>query len=157
MPIIENITYNELDLGDNATLTKTLTDEELVLFAAVSGDVNPVSLDTELAKKSVYKERIGYGMWAGSLISSGLSSVIPGPGTVHLEQNLKFKKEVQMGDTLTVSLTVQEKHERHRVTMKCVVTNQNNEDVALGESIVVAPVDKVSLTEAALPRIEIES
>ncbi|WP_255376790.1 MaoC/PaaZ C-terminal domain-containing protein, partial [Oleiphilus sp. HI0067] len=87
MRVIENITYDELHVGDYATFTKTLTEDELVLFAAASGDVNPVTLDAEYAKKTTYKERIGHGMWAGSLISAALSTVIPGPGTVHLEQN----------------------------------------------------------------------
>jgi acyl dehydratase len=157
MRTIENITYDELAVGDYATFTKTLTEDELVLFAAASGDVNPVSLDPEFARKSTYKERIGHGMWAGSLISAALSTVIPGPGTVHLEQNLKFKKEVRIGDTLTVTLTVKEKQERHRVLIDCKVVNQNSEDIVFGESLIVAPVDKVSMHEPTLPRIEIES
>jgi len=157
MRVIENITYDELHEDDYATFTKTLTEDELVLFAAASGDVNPVSLDPEYAKKSTYKERIGHGMWAGSLISAALSTVIPGPGTVHLEQNLKFNEPVRLGDTLTVTLTVKEKHERHRVSMDCSVRNQHNQEIITGTSLVVAPTDKVSLEEPTLPRIEIES
>ncbi|KZX84952.1 3-hydroxybutyryl-CoA dehydratase, partial [Oleiphilus sp. HI0009] len=117
MRVIENITYDELHVGDYATFTKTLTEDELVLFAAASGDVNPVTLDAEYAKKTTYKERIGHGMWAGSLISAALSTVIPGPGTVHLEQNLKFNEAVRLGDTLTVTLTVKEKLAHNRVEM----------------------------------------
>lgn len=157
MRVIENITYDELHIGDYATFTKTLTEDELVLFAAASGDVNPVSLDAEYAKKTTYKERIGHGMWAGSLISAALSTVIPGPGTVHLEQNLKFNSAVRLGDTLTVTLTVKEKHDRHRVTMDCSVKNQDNAEILTGSSLIVAPTDKVSLQEPNLPRIEIES
>lgn len=157
MRVIENITYDELHIGDYATFTKTLTEDELVLFAAASGDINPVSLDTEYAKKTTYKERIGHGMWAGSLISAALSTVIPGPGTVHLEQNLKFNGAIRLGDTLTVTLTVKEKLERHRVTMDCTVKNQDNVEILTGTSLVVAPTEKVSLQEPNLPRIEIES
>lgn len=157
MRVIENITYDELSIGDYATFTKTLTEDELVLFAAASGDLNPVSLDAEYAKKTLYKERIGYGMWAGSLITTALSSVMPGPGTIHLEQNLKFNEAVQLGDTLTVTLTVNEKLERHRVKMDCSVKNQDNAEILTGSSLIVAPTDKVSLREPNLPRIEIES
>jgi acyl dehydratase len=157
MRVIENITYDELHVGDYATFTKTLTEDELVLFAAASGDVNPVSLDAEYAKKTTYKERIGHGMWAGSLISAALSTVIPGPGTVHLEQNLKFADAVRVGDTLTVTLIVKEKLERHRVAMDCSVKNQDNKEILTGTSLIVAPTDKVSLQEPNLPRIEIES
>lgn len=157
MRVIENITYDELHVGDYATFTKTLTEDELVLFAAASGDVNPVSLDAEYAKKTTYKERIGHGMWAGSLISAALSTVIPGPGTVHLEQNLKFNDAVRLGDTLTVTLTVKEKLERHRVAMDCTVKNQDNAEILTGTSLIVAPTEKVSLQEPNLPRIEIES
>ena len=156
MHALENITYDELQVGDYATFTKSLTEEELVLFAAASGDVNPVSLDPDFASHSTYKERIGHGMWSGSLISAALSTVIPGPGTVHLEQKLKFDLPVKIGDTLTVKLTVSEKGERNRVTFQCEVTNQNNELVVEGESVVVAPTEKISLEKPLLPRIQIQ-
>jgi len=157
MRAIENLTYDELHVGDYATFTKTLNDEELVLFAAASGDVNPVSMDIEHASKATNKERIGHGMWAGSLISTALASVIPGPGTIHLEQQLKFQSAVALGDTLTVKLTVKEKLERHRVMLECEVINQDNQVVVTGESKVIAPTDKVSLEKPELPRVTIES
>jgi len=157
MRALENITYDELHVGDYATFTKSLTDEELVLFAAASGDVNPVSLDREYASSTTFKERIGHGMWTGSLISAALSTVMPGPGTLHLEQKLKFDQPVKIGDTLTVKLTVKEKLDRHRVSFNCEVTNQNNELVVEGESMVSAPTEKISLEKPALPRIHIEA
>lgn len=80
MEALENITYDELQVGDSATYTRTLTENELVLFAAVSGDVNPVHLDKEYASKTMFKERIAHGMWSGALISAALATVIPGPG-----------------------------------------------------------------------------
>ena len=79
MRVIENITYDELHIGDYATFTKTLTEDELVLFAAANGDINPIQLNLELARKSTYKERIGYGMWAGTLITSAVSCRGQGP------------------------------------------------------------------------------
>lgn len=157
MRALENITYDELQLGDYATFTKSLTEDELVLFAAASGDVNPVSMDPEFASHSTYKERIGHGMWSGSLISAALSTVIPGPGTIHLEQQLKFKQPVKLGDTLTVKLIVKEKMERQRVCFDCEVRNQDGDLVVSGESMVIAPSEKVTLASPTLPRIQIDS
>ncbi len=157
MRALENITYDELHVDDYATFTKTLTEDELVLFAAASGDVNPVSLDPEFASNSTFKERIGHGMWSGSLISAALSTVIPGPGTIHLEQQLKFSLPVKLGDTLTVTLKVVEKLERFRVLLDCEVVNQDNELVVSGQAKVIAPQDKISMESPTLPRIKIES
>jgi len=156
MRALENITYEELHAGDYATFSKTLTEEELVLFAAASGDVNPVSMDTEFASKSTFKERIGHGMWSGSLISAALSTVIPGPGTIHLEQHMKFNLPVKLGDTLTVRLTVKEKQDRNRVIFECEVNNQDADLVVSGEAKVIAPTEKISLETPVLPRIVID-
>jgi acyl dehydratase len=128
-----------------------------VLFAAVSGDVNPVHLDSEFAAESMFKERIAHGMWSGSLISAALATVMPGPGTIYLEQSLTFKRPVKLDDTLTVTLTVLRKERRNRVVFQCDVRNQNNEQVVTGEAKVVAPNEKISLRRPNLPKITIEN
>jgi len=156
LDILENITYDELNEGDSATFTRTLTEDELVLFAAVSGDVNPVHLDSEFAAESMFKERIAHGMWSGSLISAALATVMPGPGTVYLEQSLAFKRPVKLDDTLTVTLSVLRKGRRNRVVFQCEVLNQNGEKVVTGEAKVVAPSEKISLRKPRLPKITIE-
>lgn len=153
---LENITYDELQEGDSATYVKTLTEDELVLFAAVSGDVNPLHLDSEFAAGSSYHERIAHGMWSGSLISAALATVMPGPGTVYLEQSLTFRQAVKVDDTLTVNLKVLSKGRRNRVTLACDVRNQNDEKVVTGEAKVIAPTQKVSLSKPRLPKITIE-
>ncbi len=153
---LENITYEELQEGDSATYVKTLTEDELVLFAAVSGDVNPLHLDSEFAADSSYRERIAHGMWSGSLISAALATVMPGPGTVYLEQSLTFRRPVRLEDTLTVNLKVLSKGRRNRVTLACNVRNQNDELVVSGEAKVIAPTQKVSLSKPRLPKITIE-
>lgn len=153
---LENITYDELNEGDSATFTRTLTEDELVLFAAVSGDVNPVHLDSEFAAESMFKERIAHGMWSGSLISAALATVMPGPGTIYLEQSLSFKRPVRLDDTLTVELSVLKKEAKNRVVFECVVRNQNNEKVVSGEAKVIAPTQKMSLKKPRLPKITIE-
>ena len=153
---LENITYDELQEGDSATYVKTLTEDELVLFAAVSGDVNPLHLDSAFAADSSYRVRIAHGMWSGSLISAALATVMPGPGTVYLEQSLTFRRPVRLDDTLTVNLTVLTKGRRNRVTLACDVRNQNNEQVVSGEAKVIAPTQKISLSKPQLPKITIE-
>lgn len=156
LDILENITYNELQEGDSATYARTLTEDELILFAAVSGDVNPVHLDSEFAAESVFRERIAHGMWTGSLISAALATVMPGPGTIYLEQSLAFKRPVKLDDTLTVNLTVLSKARRNRVAFSCDVRNQNDEQVVSGEAKVIAPTQKMSFHKPRLPKITIE-
>lgn len=155
MEALENVTYDELNVGDSATYTRTLTENELVLFAAVSGDVNPVHLDADYASKSMFKERIAHGMWSGSLISAALATVIPGPGTIYLEQSLSFKRPVKLDDTLTVKLTVAAKDEKNRVTFDCEVFNQENKVVVDGQAKVIAPSEKIILERPVLPPISI--
>ncbi|WP_404362328.1 MaoC/PaaZ C-terminal domain-containing protein [Marinobacter sp.] len=153
---LENITYDELREGDVATYTRTLTEDELVLFAAVSGDVNPVHLDAAWAADSMFKERIAHGMWSGALISAALATVLPGPGTIYLEQSLAFKRPVKLDDTLTITLTVLKKEPKNRVTMGCDVRNQAGETVVTGEARVIAPKQKMTITKPRLPKITIE-
>jgi acyl dehydratase len=155
MRVLENVTYDELHIGDYATLTKTLTEEQLILFAAASSDTNPQSLSLESVKKDLLKADIGYGMWSKSIISAAISNVIPGPGTIYLEQQLKFERQVDIGNTLTVKLTIKEKLERHRVLINCEVTNQDSELVVSGEAKVIAPTEKVSTKQSELPRVKI--
>ncbi|MFL1453627.1 MaoC/PaaZ C-terminal domain-containing protein [Marinobacter sp. GN3S48] len=153
---LQNITYDELNEGDSATFSRTLTEDELVLFAAVSGDVNPVHLDSEFAAESMFKERIAHGMWSGSLISAALATVMPGPGTIYMDQSLSFKRPVKLNDTLTVKLTVLKKESKNRVVLDCDVRNQKDEKVVSGEAKVIAPTKKVSLKKPRLPKIIIE-
>ncbi|WP_417514954.1 MaoC/PaaZ C-terminal domain-containing protein [Marinobacter sp.] len=153
---LENITYDELNEGDTAKFTRTLSEDDLVLFAAVSGDVNPMHLDPEFAANSIFKERVAHGMWSGALISAALATVMPGPGTVYLEQSLTFRRPAKLDDTLTVNLTVVRKDPKNRVVFKCDVTNQNNQKVVTGEARVIAPTEKVRLYKPTLPNIKIE-
>ena len=156
LDIIENITYDELQEGDSATYVRTLTENELILFAAVSGDVNPFHLDSEFAAESMFQGRVAHGMWTGSLIAAALSTVMPGPGTIHLEQSLTFKRPVKLDDTLTVNLTLTSKMPKHKVTFSCDVRNQNDEQVVSGDARVIAPSQKMSFSKPTLPKINIE-
>jgi len=157
MRVLENITYDELQTSDYATFTQTLSAGNLLLFAVSSGSIPHSTLDLEAAKKSLYKEDFGYAMWASELISTAFAKVIPGPGSIYLEQKLKFHSKVEFNDILTVKLTVKEKLEGHRVIFYCEVSNQDTDLVVTGESIIIAPTDKISLNQATLPNVNIEN
>lgn len=155
MTVLVNKTYDEIQVGDTATLERALTEKELVLFAAVSGDVNPVHLDADFAKTTMFGEQIAHGMWSGSLISAALATVLPGPGTIYLGQELSFRRPVKLADTLTVTLTVKEKLSKNRVVIDTLVTNQNEEKVVVGTATVMAPTEKSELQAPELPAITI--
>lgn len=155
LDILENLTYDELNEGDSATLTRSLSEEDLILFAAASGDVNPLHLDQEYASGTRFKEQIGHGMWAGSLISAALATVMPGPGTIYLEQSLVFRHPVKVGDTLSVNLRVLRKEPRNRITLGCDIRNQDGQQVLNGEARVIAPSEKIRLPSPVLPQIRV--
>lgn len=153
---LKNVTYDELGVGDCATFSRTLTENDLILFAAVSGDVNPLHLDADYAEGTAFKGRIAHGMWSGALISAALATTLPGPGTIYLEQNLAFRLPVKLGDALTVKLTVVEKLPRNRVVIDCDVRNQNDRQVVSGTAKVVAPTESLNLKAPTIPNISIE-
>ena len=101
MPVnfIENRTYDEIQVGDSATLTRTLRPEDIQLFAIMSGDVNPAHVDPEYAHSSMFHEVIAHGMWGGALISTVLGTEFPGPGTIYISQTLRFSRPVKVGCT----------------------------------------------------------
>lgn len=153
---LENKTFVEIKLGDTAEFEQTLEEKHLLLFAAASGDVNPVHLDQSFAETTPFKERIAHGMWSGSLISAAIATTLPGPGTIYLGQSLKFIRPVKIGDSLTVSLEVKEKIEKkNRIILACKVTNQDNKTVVQGDADVMAPTEKIKVEKPALPNFNI--
>lgn len=142
--MIENHTFDEINIGDSARLTRTLKDEDIQLFAAMSGDVNPTHVDPEYANSSPFHGIIAHGMWGGALISTVLGTEYPGPGTVYLGQSLRFLRPLHVGDTLDVRVTVASKDEEHQqVTLDCRCTDQHGADVITGSALVQAPTEKV--------------
>jgi phosphate acetyltransferase/phosphate butyryltransferase len=156
MDTIRNRTFDELRVGDSATLARTLTRKDIELFAVMSGDVNPAHLDEEYARSDMFHKVIAHGMWSGALISTVLGTQLPGPGTIYLGQSLRFLKPVGLGDTVTVTLTVASLDaEKHRATLDCTVTNQDGEQVVGGTADVIAPLDKVARPRIALPEVSL--
>lgn len=153
---IENRTYDEIKVGDSASLTRTLRPEDIQLFAVMSGDVNPAHVDPEYAKSSMFHEVIAHGMWGGALISTVLGTQFPGPGTIYVDQTLHFSRPVGVGDTITVTLTATRKfdHNRH-IVFDCVCTNQDGQKVIRGTAEVLAPTEKIKRTRIVLPGVAI--
>lgn len=157
MTTLTNVTYDEISIGQSAKMTRQLEIKDLQAFAYVSGDVNPIHLNQDYAQGTQFKQIIAHGMWSGGLISCVLGTQLPGVGTVYTGQTLRFRRPVHLGDTLTTSVTVIEKHpEKKRVILECMVVNQNNETVVKGEAEVIAPTEKMTCDAATLPEISVD-
>jgi len=128
---------DELSVGQVAELAKTVTESDIVLFAGVTGDFNPVHVDAEAAKQSVFGERIAHGMLSAGFISAVLGMRLPGPGSIYLSQTLRFTKPVRIGDTVTARVEVLEVlTAKRRVRLATSCRNQNGEVVVDGEAVV---------------------
>ena len=153
---ISNITFDEIAIGDTTTYTRLITNQEVEAFAAISGDHNPLHLDPEYAATTAFGECIAHGMLTGALISAAIAMQLPGPGSVYLSQNIQFRAPVMLGDTLTVTLTVTDKHaKRPWVTLQCEVANQEGKVVAKGEAQVAAPTESETVTIVPPPAIQL--
>lgn len=154
--VLENRTFDELSIGDTASLTRTVTPDDVQLFAGVSGDINPAHLDPEFAAQGPFHHIIVHGLWGAGLISAVLGVQLPGPGTIYLDQSLKFLHPVEIGDTITAAVVVKEKRPEHRiVVLDCSCTNQHGVCVIAGEALVKAPARKVQLQRPVLPQVEL--
>ncbi|WP_271408570.1 MaoC family dehydratase [Pseudomonas sp. Q1-7] len=155
MSQVTNFTYDALEVGQKATFSTTVEERHIQLFAAVSGDRNPVHLDAEYAAGTLFKERIAHGMFTGALISAAIACEMPGPGSIYLGQQLRFTRPVKLGDSLTVELEILEKLPKNRVRIATRVFNQNTEQVVDGEAEVLAPKQQLSVELPELPPITI--
>jgi len=132
--------YSELELGQKATFTKTISESDVYLFAGISGDTNPMHLDKTYAEQTPFGQRIAHGMLTAGLISTVIGVHLPGPGSVYMSQSLKFMAPVKFGDTITASAEIIDKNdEKKRVTLKTECVNQDGTVVLTGEALVKAP------------------
>lgn len=133
-------TIAELKLGESASLTKTITEADVLAFADVSDDHNPVHVDEAFAKTTMFKGRIVHGMLVGSLFSSILGTQLPGNGSIYLGQELKFIKPVRFNDTITAKVTVIEKLlDKNRIKLETTARNQDDELVVTGIATIMPP------------------
>ncbi len=127
-----------INIGNVASFSKTVSEHDIYTFAGVTGDFNPVHINEEEAKKSIFGRRIAHGMLTGSFISSVLGTRLPGEGTIYLEQNFKFKKPVYIGDTCTATVEVIEiiNADKGIYKLDTKIVNQNGELVTDGYAVV---------------------
>ncbi len=120
---MDGIAFEDLRIGQTASIGKTISEADILLFAAVSLDTNPVHLNAEAAAGSVFKERVAHGMLSAGLISAVLGTQLPGAGTIYLAQTLQFRRPVKIGDTVTATAEVKALDaEKKRATLRTVCT-----------------------------------
>jgi 3-hydroxybutyryl-CoA dehydratase len=131
--------FEDLSIGQSASFAKTITEADILMFTAVSGDTNPVHLDAEYAATTRFEGRIAHGMISAGLISAVLGTRLPGPGTVYMSQSLKFRAPVKPGETVTATVTVTDLNaEKKRATLATVCTVAGK-PVIEGEALVMVP------------------
>ena len=134
------MTIQEMKIGDHASVTKTVSETDVYLFAGITGDLNPAHTNEVAASKTMFKTRIAHGMLGAGFISAVLGMYLPGPGTIYMGQELKFTKSVHIGDTVTATATVEEIIlEKNRVILDTTVVNQDGEIVIKGKATVMPP------------------
>jgi 3-hydroxybutyryl-CoA dehydratase len=122
--------FEDLQIGQTASVGKTITEADILLYAAVSTDTNPIHIDAEAAKQSIFGERIAHGMLSAGLISAVLGTRLPGPGSLYMRQSLRFAAPVMIGDTVRATVTVTALNpEKKRATLSTVC--------AVGEEVVI--------------------
>jgi len=135
---VPSIPYNDIHIGDLASIKKTVTEKEILAFAALSGDVNPIHLDDKYARQTQFKERIAHGMLVASYISTVIGTILPGKDTIYLSQTVQFKAPVKIGDTLTVvAKVVKKRDDKKIITLETTIVNQHHEKVVEGYAVVM--------------------
>ncbi|NZA27258.1 bifunctional enoyl-CoA hydratase/phosphate acetyltransferase [Luteimonas sp. SJ-92] len=154
LPPPHNRTFDELEVGDGASLQRRLTIEDIRLFAVLSGDAEPQAAEDGSGEGD--GGVIAHGMWAASLVAALLGTRLPGPGTRYVGQSLRFLAPVRVGDTLTVEVTVAARDPaQRRVRLACRALNQDQAPVFEGEAEVVAPDRRIARSRATLPEVRL--
>ena len=151
--ILTNRTFDQLQIGDRAALTRTVQPDDIMLFAALSGDNNPAHLDAAFAADGPFGHVVAHGMWTAGLVSAVLGTRLPGPGTIYLGQEIRFRRPVVPGDTITATVEVVELiADKQRVRLAATCTNQRGEKVLEGDALVIAPNASVTWETGPLPK-----
>jgi 3-hydroxybutyryl-CoA dehydratase len=139
MPPTTYRTRKTIQVGDQGTFEKTITEADVFGFAEACGDFNPLHIDEEYARRSRFGHRVAHGILMAGIISTVLGSELPGVGTIFVELHIRFLKPVFLGDTVTATATVMEIINPKRIRLFVACLNQKGEDVAIGNTIVVPP------------------
>ncbi len=154
---LKSISYDELEVGTTGSFSKTLGERDIVLYGETSGDNNPLHFDEDFASQTIFKGRIAHGMWSAGLISTCIGTLMPGPGSIYMGQELTFKLPVKVGDTLTATVTVKEKNDKRKsVVIGCQVRNQDGKLVVCGDAKVIPPRLSAEIEAPQLPLIRID-
>jgi phosphate acetyltransferase len=154
--LLKNRTFDELAIGESASLVRIVGRDDIDLFAAVSGDVNPAHMDAAFAATDQFGHVVAHGMWTGALVSAVLGTKLPGPGTIYLGQDIRFRRPVAPGDTITVTITVKEKRPENRIVLlDTTATNQKGDEVLTGTATVIAPDKTIAWPRAKLPDVRL--
>ena len=130
--------FSELKIGMKDSSTKTITEEDILLFAKVSTDTNPLHIDAEAAKKGIFGKQVAHGILVSGLISAVLGTKLPGEGTIYLGQDLRFRKPVFINDTITAEVEVVElREDKHFVILKTTCVNQDGVEIITGQATVM--------------------
>ncbi|MDR1732832.1 MAG: MaoC family dehydratase [Synergistaceae bacterium] len=129
-------TFDELSPGMTASLSHTVTQEDVDRFADVTGDHNPIHAEGDFARASRFGRPIAHGMLGGGLISAVMGTKLPGPGNMYMEQTLRFRKPVFIGDTITATVEITDLiPEKYRLRLSTICTNQDGDRVIEGEAL----------------------
>ena len=130
-------TIHELNIGDTAEFSKTVSESDIYQFAGITGDFNPAHMNEAYAQKTFFKTRIAHGMLSAGFISAVIGTKLPGTGSIYIQQTLSFLAPVRIGDTITAKATVTEVNtEKNRVVLHTTCSNQNGDIVVDGEAVV---------------------
>lgn len=131
---------DELEIGQSARFSKTVTESDIYLYAGISGDFNPAHVNEDYASRTFFKTRIAHGMLSASFISTVIGTLLPGPGSIYLRQEVNFLAPVKIGDTVTATAEVVEiDKEKKKVRLNTTCTNQDGTKVIEGQALVSPP------------------
>ena len=137
LEVLKVPSYEEIKIGDKASFTKTISESDVYQFAGITGDFNPVHINSEFANQTIFKERIVHGILTAGFISAVLGTQLPGSDTIYLSQKVDFKAPVKIGDTVTAEVEVLEKKDSKKIIrLRTIVKNQLEQIVIDGEAVV---------------------
>lgn len=131
--------FEDLEEGMTDVFAKTITDADVMGFAGVSGDTNPLHLNHEFASGTIFKGRIAHGMLTASLISTVIGTKLPGPGCIYVSQNLRFRAPVRTGDTVTATCMVTKLIPEKRLIELSTVCTVADKPVVEGDATILVP------------------
>ena len=137
--LLHGLYFEDIEEGMKDAYAKTITNADIITFAGISGDTNPVHLHHEFASETMFEGQIAHGMLTASFISTVIGTKLPGPGCIYVSQNLRFKAPVKVGDTVTATCTVRKKiPEKHMIEME-TVCSVGGKPVLDGDATILVP------------------